>query len=97
MSRIMFIKMDDDGEAIEIKVDGDKTWDQLTEDFIRFLKGCGYQITHDDIADYLQEQSDVGSEIEDNWLDEWAGDISDGLGQLSIYDIGKVVVKKGHM
>lgn len=54
MSKIVFIQFGETRQ-LELKVDGDQTWMGITDEFISFLQGCGYQVTGKDVADYLDE------------------------------------------
>lgn len=54
MSKIVFIQFGDTRQ-LELKIDGDSTWMTVTEEFVSFLQGCGYQVTGTDVADYLTE------------------------------------------
>ena len=60
MSKIVFIQFGDTRQ-LELKIDGDTTWMSVTDEFVSFLQGCGYQVTGADVADYLTE---VYSEVE---------------------------------
>ncbi len=54
MSRIVFLRMDGE-DQVELKMSGDLTWMDVTDRFVQFLQGCGYFVTVDDVADYLQD------------------------------------------
>ena len=54
MSKIVFIQFGDTRQ-LELKIDGGSTWMDVTEEFVLFLQGCGYQVTGADVADYLSE------------------------------------------
>ena len=60
MSKIVFIQLGDTRQ-LELKIDGDSTWMNVTDEFVSFLQGCGYQVTGADVADYLTE---VYSEVD---------------------------------
>lgn len=54
MSDIVFSQISDTRQ-LELTIDGDSTWMAVTEEFVAFLQGCGYQVTGTDVADYLTE------------------------------------------
>lgn len=56
MSRIVFLRMDGD-DQVEIRMDGDATWMEVTERFVQFLQGCGYQVTEEQLYEYFAEVS----------------------------------------
>ena len=48
-----------DGQTqIEVELNGDITWYELTDHFMNFMRGCGYQVTNKDVASYLDELSE---------------------------------------
>lgn len=53
MSRIVFLRMDGE-DQVELKMSGDLTWMDVTDRFVQFLQGCGYFVTADEVAGYLQ-------------------------------------------
>lgn len=54
MSEIIFSQINDTRQ-LELKIDGDSTWMAVTDEFVSFLQGCGYQVTGADVANYLTE------------------------------------------
>lgn len=51
----VFYYSDDLTEIVHTVKGGGERWTTLVEEFVSFLKGCGYQITHQDVAAYFQE------------------------------------------
>ena len=60
MSEIVFSQISDTRQ-LELKIDIDSTWMTVTDEFVSFLQGCGYQVTGADVAGYLTE---VYSEVD---------------------------------
>lgn len=74
MSKIVFIQFGDTRQ-LELKIDGDSTWMTVTEEFVSFLQGCGYQVTGADVAGYLNEvYGDLSYEPTDDFNFEFTGD-----------------------
>jgi hypothetical protein len=44
--------------SVEYKHADDYTWWELTDHFVDFLRGCGFQMTRQEISDYLVEDID---------------------------------------
>jgi len=54
MNNFVFVYEHDTGR-VEHTVDGGVTWFELADRFVEFLKGSGFQMTKQEIADYLNE------------------------------------------
>ena len=63
------LRMDGD-DQVEIRMDGNITWMEVTDRFVQFLQGCGYQVTDQDIVDYLYTEPCQPSEINVSVFDE---------------------------
>jgi hypothetical protein len=48
---VRFIK-DDEDEQLMMTMRTGVTWSELSEKYLHFLKGCGYQVTAADLAEY---------------------------------------------
>lgn len=46
-----------DGSRVTIELDDDLTWHEVFDRFVGFLQVSGYQLTRDDILDYLEDTS----------------------------------------
>ena len=40
-----------DGSRLEMTIDADNTWPEVLDEFVNFLRGCGYIIDEEDLAD----------------------------------------------
>jgi len=58
MSRIVFLRMDGDNQ-VEVRMNGDATWMEVTSKFVDFLRGAGYGVTEQDVGDFLSSQDMV--------------------------------------
>lgn len=61
MSEIVFSQIGEHHD-MTMTINSDVTWHELTDQFVAFLRGCGYQVTGADVADYMTEV--FGSNIE---------------------------------
>ena len=54
MNVMTFDVRDDEDDAatqLTMQIDGDRTWPAILEDFVNFLRGAGFQITEEMIAE----------------------------------------------
>lgn len=63
-SRFIFIQLDDNGNSVEMKVNGDTTWMELTDNFVRFLSASGYLVSGEEVGCYLTENMTYESEYD---------------------------------
>lgn len=74
-NKVIFINIDSyNGRSVEVKCDGQQTWHALAEEFVNFLKGMGFQVTHEDLADYFAEYKTYEEPVEDDLWPEWNDD-----------------------
>lgn len=72
-SEVVFNRNLDDTNVC-VKIDGDRTWFELTDHFYNFLLGCGYQLTWEDLRAYCGEQSlDYPGQDEESM--DWMNDV----------------------
>lgn len=65
-NKVIFINIDSaNGRSIEVKCDGQQTWWALSEEFLNFLKGMGFQVDHQQMADYFAEYNEPVSYDDD--------------------------------
>lgn len=57
--------MDGDNQ-VEVRMNGDATWMEVTSKFVDFLRGAGYAVTEEDIGQYLSPP------VEDSMPLEWS-------------------------
>lgn len=70
--------MDKNG-MVEVKInDTNGTWMDLSEEFFRFLQGCGYQLTREDFAHYWAEATNTQYQANDD--SDWYADDTGGIG-----------------
>lgn len=54
MNRIVFLNMNGE-DQVEVKMSGALTWMDITDRYLQFLQGCGFQVTGADVAAYLSD------------------------------------------
>jgi hypothetical protein len=50
-----FMYENSDGKTVIHEVDGDKTWPELLDEFIDFLRGAGFSITEESLKEWGNE------------------------------------------
>lgn len=64
-TKFTFTKIENGTKVEHTVSDPGITWWELSEFYFEFLKGCGYYMTRQEIADYFDETSDAdGFDIE---------------------------------
>ena len=61
MGKIVFTLVEED-RGIEFKLSSGLTWWDLSDQFLSFLQGCGYQVTQEDFASYWESVSNTTNE-----------------------------------
>ena len=53
---IIFKKKDHEGAYLQMRIEEDATWVDVSNRFVEFLQGCGYIVQGIDVAEYLMDE-----------------------------------------